>query len=301
MDAIWELLEKVPETLVRFGALSWGLLAVIAALGAGLVAYARSRPRAARAKLVAAGLVLAAAAVGGGVLKGWASVERRRAMESWVASNRAPPGQLRIVVANFFPMQQGESLPEGQTPHALVSTLTSVLGEDLPESIPAPLVVPVDFEGPVSPWQGGVTQANLQDILSRLSALQLLWGDLDVREHVVRAFIGFPVDLGPLDPVVSLSELPVATDPRRDVRFGTAYHRVLGHVALGVALHTARAADGASGDERRRLFLRAARQLGEAQVLVASHRDDPVLRKTLYGSRTRELLSRFNEEAGVTP
>jgi hypothetical protein len=301
MDAFWELLEKVPETLEQFGNYSWALLVVILALGAGLLVYARSRPKAARAKLVSAGLVLAAAAVGGGILKGWASVERRRAVARWVESQKAPPGELRIVVANFFPTQQGAGQPDGQAPHALVSTLTSVLGEDLPEAIPAPLVVPVDFNGPVSPWQGGVTQANLQDILNRLSALEILWGDVDVRERVVRAFIGFPADLGPLDPVVSLSELPIADDPRRDVRFGTAYHRVLGHVALGVALDTARAAHKASGDERRRLFLRAARQLGEAQALVAGYRDDAVLKKTLYGSRTAELLSRCNAEAGVTP
>jgi hypothetical protein len=128
--------------------------------------------------------------------------------------------------------------------------------------------------------------------------LEIVWGDLDETRGVARTFLGLLPDAATqVDPWIPLRELPVRADPGRPT-IGEGYYRLLGHVALGVALQTLRDARAATGDERKRLLLLASQQILEAQRKLVNAKDDPVLKRNLY-ERGGHLVADCLAEAGV--
>lgn len=298
MKDAWEYLTKLPELLEAWGSYSWALLAALALVGVGLlVVFTRRGAKGWSVEVVLGALVLLMAA-GGVVLKGMGAAAQRRAQVEWIARHQAHPGERRVVVSNLFRLRAADGTGDEAAAHEFVSLLAGIVGEDLPASIPPPLVVEVDFLEKPSPWRTGIDQANFGDVLQRLGVLEIVWGDLDETRGVARTFLGILPDAATqVDPWIPLRELPVHADPGLPA-LGEGYYRLLGQVALGVALQTLRDARAAAGDERKRLLLLASQQILEAQRKLVNGKDDPVLQRNLY-DRGSHLVADSLAEAGV--
>jgi hypothetical protein len=293
----WEVLTRLPELLNQWGGYSYALLSALLVVGLALGVYGSlglKKGRPANLRLLAVFIMVLA--IGGFVLKALGGATQSRAEMAWLEKHQSRPGERRLVVANLFKLS-GATAADTSADHEFASMLASLIGEDLPSSIPAPLVVPIDFNEPTSPWRWGIGQENYKDVLARLKSLQIIWGDLDPDKGIARAFLGMQPE--PIvDAVVPLKELPVEGDPRRELQFGDGYYRLIGHVALAVAVQTTHDAEIATGDRRRKLFLLACQQLRDAQQLLVNGRGDPVLRRNLY-DRGDQLIEHALAEAGV--
>jgi len=204
----------------------------------------------------------------------------------------------RLIVSQLFTI--GSDAGSDPAAHGFVHMLQSIISEDLPPSIPPPLVFPIDFAEQASPWKD-VTQQNFSDVLQRLASFEIIWGDRDAEKKLARTYLGIPT--GTLaDQVVPLGDLPLESDPRRDIEiFGDGYYRLLGHVALAEVLQTVREAEAADADDdRKRLILLAREQLREAQARLINWHKDEVLNRNLFDAGT-QILARASARAGLDP
>jgi len=299
VNEAWEFLTKLPVLLSQWGSYSYALLAALLVVGLALGAYSFLGPKKSRpASLRLFAVFIIVLAIGGSVLKVLGDAERSRAEKAWLEKHQSRPGERRLVVASLFKLS-GATPADTRADREFSSMLATLIGEDLPSSIPAPLVVPIDFNEQTSPWRWGISQENYSDVLARLKSFQIIWGDLDSAKGIARAFLGMRP--GPsVDAVVPLRELPVEGDPRHELQFGDGYYRLIGHVALAVALQTTQDAEVATGDRRRELYLLASQQLQDAQKLLVNGRSDPVLKRNLY-DRGDQLIKHALAEAGVLP
>ncbi len=300
MEQAWEYLKKLPELLNEWGSYSYALLGALLFIGvACVVVYKRFAPNESRpATLFYLGVFVIVLGIGGLAIKVTGHIAQIRAQKAWLATHRSRTGEHRLVVSNLYCLSGDETTLE-KAAHEFASTLARLVGEDLPASIPPPLVVPINFSEQPSPWKTGVRQENYRDILEKLSVFQILWGDIDTSKSIARTFLGIPPDVEKLvDVIVPLKELPIKDDPRSELQFGEAYNRLLGYVALGVVLQTMHEAEAASGDERKRLFLLAGQQLRDMQARLVNGKDDPVLQRNLY-ERGDKIIAQSLVEAGV--
>ncbi len=298
MKDAWEYLTKLPELLQAWGSYSWALLVALAWVGVGLIVVFTRRGAKRWSVEVITGVLVLLMAAGGVVLKAMGAAAQRREQQQWIVQNKSHPGERRVVVSNFFRLGAATGTGDETAVHEFVSLLAGVVGEDLPDSIPPPLIVYVDFFEKPSPWRTGIDQANFGDVLQRLGVLEIVWGDLDETRGVARTFLGILPDAETqVDSWIPLRELPVRADPGLPT-VGEGYYRLLGHVALGVALQTLRDARAATGEERKRLLLLASQQILEAQRKLVNAKDDPVLKRNLY-DRGSHLVTDCLAEAGV--
>ena len=182
----------------------------------------------------------------------------------------------------------------------LVASMSQMLLEGLPRDFRAPRVIRVSTSD--SPWQEGINQRNFDDVIRELNAFEIVWGNVDEQGNSAKAFLGISHRLADnLDTIIPLRDFALDQDPRREHQFGEGYYRLLGLVALGVALETHQQAQQMQGQERKRLFLSAAEQLTKARELVANRRDDPILSRTLYAPKISALIQSAIQEAGLSP
>ncbi len=298
MQDAWEYLTKLPDLIETWGTYSWALLVALALVGAGLILVFTRRGAKRWSVEVVTGVLVVLLAAGGVALKVMGAAGQRRAQQQWIAHNQARAGEHRVVVSNFFPLGADPGAGNAAAVHEFVSLLSGIVGEDLPSSIPPPAIVYVDFLEKPSPWRAGIDQANFGDVLQRLGVLEIVWGDLDATRGVARTFLGIlPDATAQVDPWIPLRELPVRAAPG-PITMGDGYDRLLGHVALGVALQTLRDARAATGEERKRLLLLGSQQILEAQRKLVNAKEDPVLKRNLY-ERGSHLVADSLAEAGV--
>lgn len=299
MNDAWGYLTKLPEALETWGAYSWALLAALAVVGLGLVVVF-SRRRASRWSVpVIAGALVVLMAGGGVVLKAAGAAAQRQAERAWIARQQARPGERRVVVSNLVRLGSADAAADEAAARELVSWLAGIVGEDLPACIPTPMIVHVDFHARPSPWPTGIDQANFGDVLQRLGAVEIVWGDLDEARGMANTFLGIlPRGGAEVDAWVPIRDLPLHAQPGAPV-LGDGYYRLLGHVALGIAVQTLRDARAATGEERKRLLLLASQQILEAQRKFVSGKRDPVLFRNLY-DRGDRLVAESLAEAGVS-
>jgi hypothetical protein len=299
----WEYLSRLPELLNQWGSYSYALLAALLLIGlASLVVYARFVPKKNRpVVLFYLGLFVSLLAVGGFLLKTSGAIAQRGAQNDWITAHQSRAGERRLVVSNLYRVGMGEPTREEAAAREFVSMVATILGEDLPPSIPAPLVVPINFSEQLSPWKAGVGQENFRDVLEQLRVCQIMWGDLDTSRGVARTFLGIPREISAsVDAIIPLRDLPLGSDPRGELQFGEGYHRLLGHVALGIALQTMHEAEAASGDHRKQLFVLASQQLRETQARLVNAKNDPVLKRNLY-DRGDRLIENALAQAEISP
>jgi len=280
---------QLPEILIKWGAFPYALIIGLVVVGVVLLlAYYFPLKREPKVLLSSSLLVLALAA--GSV------VFKQISERVWLKANRCPQGARRLIVSQLFTI----SSTPGSDPaaHGFVHMLQSVITEDLPPSIPPPLVFPINFADQASPWKD-VTPQNFGEVLQRLGSFQIMWGDRDPDKKLARTYLGIPTGIL-VDQVVPLGDLPLETDPRRDIDlFGDGYYRLLGHVALAEVLQTLRDAKAArTDDDRKRLVLRARQQLLEAQGRLVSWHKDEVLNRNLFDAGTK-LVAQASTEAGL--
>lgn len=307
IDKAWELLIGLPRLLNEYGTFSYPLLAVLLAGGLAILLWHRSRKRSKKKGLPAAFVIVGVALVflsaGGIVLKGTGWLYERWTGERWVRQYRARDGEQRLFVFEFsFPATRDEAEHHAYEDRMrlMVGAIAQVLLEDLPDGFPQPLVVELPRED--SPWRDGIGEQNFDDVIGRLNAFELMWGDVHPQGKLARTFLGLPRRLAEdRQRVIPLRDFAFEEDPGLEHQFGDGYYRLLGLVTLGMVLDTYHSARGAAGEERRALFLRASEQLRQARAKVNNSREDAILQRTLFSPNMDALIGSGLQEAGLAP
>jgi hypothetical protein len=64
-----------------------------------------------------------------------------------------------------------------------------------------------------------------------------------------------------------------------------------------MALETVQRAQQTQGEQRRKEFLNASKQLTAMRKKVSGSRDDPILKRTVFGKQVDDLIKRCEQEA----
>lgn len=254
--------------------------------------------------VVAGGVVLVVVGGGGISLKAAGEAQIEQARQDFIASHRVPPGERRLLVFDLVAPPTADAAEHAHYRHLterLVAAMSQVLREDLPPGFEPPRVVRVPTSQ--SPWRTGIGPEEFEDVIRELNAFEIVWGGGTGRDGGTRLFIGLPHEfVYDIDTLIPLHELRLDEDPRRGHEFGDDHHRLLGLVALGIALDSYRQArQQPHGEARRRALLRAVAQFGEARALVNNRRNDPVLQRSLYSQRLDTVIQAALKEAGLAP
>jgi hypothetical protein len=312
LDQILDLIQKLPDFVKQFGELPIPQLAGLFVVAVGLFVVSkvgRMAPALANTCLVA-GLLSLLFVLGAIALKATRPVVEHREQVAFIHEHQPRDGERRLIVSSLYQLGLGQrgdagSMEGAAADRAFYIMLAQVLEEDLPESIPAPSVVAIDFGQRGSPWRPTVGPENFHQVLVQLRSAQILWGDMDRPKGVAHLFLGggpfasLP-ETTPIDEVVPLSDLPLGGNPR-DVRYGDGYYCLLGHVALAAALDTLHQAETTtSAEDKKRLFLRSAQQVQDAQAQFVNGRNNKVLSRNLY-DRGKQIIAYSLAKAGVAP
>lgn len=308
LGQVWDFLSKVPATLLQYEAYPrWLLYVLLAAgvLGTGALLVAKFKfKQAPKAGWWALGLLFAFFSSGALYGQEMARREQRLAHEAFIHAHRFGAGQAGLVVFDFnVPLEADAARRKQLLGHMplLVHTVSDVLVDDLPAEFALPRVLGVSSAN--GPWQE-VTQQNFTDIIERLNAVQIMWGDIYSSQAGARAKVSLGMRTDPqieLDAVIPLRDVQLDEDPRAGNQFGDGRFQLLGAVTLAMALQTYGSAQHAAPDQRRPLFLKAAQQIAKAREALNSRSDEPVLRRTLYSEKVTALLANALKEAGVQP
>ena len=298
-------LKKIPELLNEYSQFSNVLLALLSLAGLLIVTVHLIRRRSSQEGLptvvIITGAFLLFASIGGFVLKWDQATTREQEIKEFLASHKVPSGEYRLLVFDFMsPSAVSADQNFGGRMSNLVGAISETLLEDLPEGFPQPRVVRVPLVG--SPWRQGIDQANFEDVLNRLNAFEIMWGSLLGQGEVANAWLGLSKDLAQgVDTFAPLKDFKFNEDPRRELKFGDGYYRVLGLITLGVALDNFNQAGAATGDERKKKFLQAVDRFNQARQLVSNRREDRILEKTVFSKKVDELIHVGLREAGLIP
>ena len=312
-DDVWNIFDRLPLLLQQYSAHSYVLLFLLGLAGVTLLVIHLRRKREAGAGL--SGLWVAAAggllflSISGAVLKYAYTLSEQRRVEQAVAqyleTHRVDADEHWIIVIDFAGHISNRD-DEAREIHlakmqSLVAGLKEVLLEDIPEGFSEARVklVPTDQ----SPWQQGVDDNNVDEVLDRLNSDELMWGVLQEDSLHGKAFLALSSQLSQLagqglSRQAPLHDLDLNSDLRRDFQFNRdGYSRLMGLVMLGMALETVDRARQAQGPERRNEFLKASKQLTAMRKKVASARDDAILKRTVYSGLIDDLIAECEREA----
>jgi hypothetical protein len=306
LDKIWEYFTKLPKLINEYESYSYPLLTVLLVGGFVVVAvHAYRRWRTGQglpATYLVFGCILAFLALSGFFLKWMGRLEEQNQRRAFIQQNRVPAGEHWLLVFDFTvpPALKAREAELLNRMDLLVASMSESLSEGLPAAFRQPRVVRIRTSA--SPWRAGVGQQNVDEVTRELNAFEIMWGNVHEQGTQAKAFLGLTSHLTKdLDAIIPLKDVLLDQDPRRENQFGDGYYRLLGLVTLGMAVDTYRQAQQTQGAERAKLFLRAANQIRTAQAAVVNRRDDPILSRTLYGSRVNELYASALEESGVSP
>ena len=306
-DSLWGYLTKFPQLLNQYSAYSYPLLAVLLAAGAALLGTHFFRKRRGQDGLSFMVVLFSGAlvflSISGFFLKSVGSAMDKKQRENFVAEHRAPEGEHWLLVFDFALPTEVDT--EAYQRHLtrmenLVAAMSEILLEDLPPEFRQPRVIRAATEN--SPWSDGIGQNNFDQIIDELNAFEIMWGHVHAAGAHAKVFLGISRQLAhDLDTIIPLRDFALEEDPRIEHQFGEGYYRLLGLVALGMALDTYHQAQNAGGEERKALFLQATQQFNKAREAVTNRRDDPILSRNLYSTKVDELIAHALSEAGLGP
>jgi hypothetical protein len=306
IDKVWDALGKLPLLLDQYSGYSYPLLAVLLVGGGALLGahYLGKRRGADGLSIPVFGfsILLVFLSVSGFALKWMGGLEAEQARREFIARYRAPDDEHWLLIFDFAlpggldERQRQDYLNQMQN---LVGTITEVLLEDMPVEFPQPRVIHVHRQD--SPWKEGIGPQNYDDVITRLNAFEIMWGNIHSQGWHAKAFLGISEQLArDFETMIPLKDFVFDRDPRLEHQFGDGYYRLLGLVTLGMALDTYQRARQAAGEERKALFLKATQQFTQARAKVNNRREDPVLRKNLFDQRLDVLIDDALREAGVS-
>jgi hypothetical protein len=309
LDKLWDALSKVPALLSQYESFSRPLLTVLLLGGLlGLAAlavirwYARRKVSWALVGLFGAFVFFSTAGL---YLKHMGERQFAAQREDWVRENSFPTGEPGLIVFDFTIPSDAAAHDRAQVHEhmqLLVHSMSSVLAEDLPDVFRIPRVVGLPTES--SPWQDGISEANAQDAVRRLNALEVLWGTVyhaQSQEHAKVSLGLRESSRAAIETVLPLSDVLLDENPSADRQFGDGRFELLGTVCLGLALLTYERALNAQGDERKQLLASAVDQLAHAREALNSRSQDRILKRTLYSSTVTDVMDSALREAGVSP
>ena len=310
MDKLADYLVKFPELLVKYSAYSFPLLGLLLLTGLIIVgAHFLKKKRSNEglsATLVLFGSALILLSCSGFVLKIYGERAEQKARQqqeaAFISQYRAPGDQYRLLVFDF-------SLPDGLTAEEQtryrnkMKPLEDAISIGLLESLPAPFRkqprvtrVPANK----SPWKGGVGQTNFEMVQNKLNAFEIIWGHMLPGGDKANAYLGVKKQIaGSLDTLIPIPDINLSNDPSLNLQFGDGRYRLLGLITLGMALDTYRQGAGATGEQRRLLFITAVEQINAVRSAAVSLKDDPILKRTLYGPDVDAMLQNARKEGGL--
>ena len=310
MDKVADYLIRFPELLVQYSAYSFPLLSILLLTGViivGLHLLKKKRTNNGLSKtLVFFGSALVFVSLSGFVLKvyGERAVQEAKikSEQEFIAQYRAPSGQYRLLIFDF-------SVPDGlsseeQTRYLnkmepLEYSISTGLHEALPEPFKEqPRIIRVPTHK--SPWKRGIGQANFELVQDKLNAFEIIWGHILSGGDKANAYLGVKKQIaGSLDTIIPIPDINLREDPSLNLQFGDGRYRLLGLVTLGMALDTYRKGTVATGVQRRLLFITAVEQINAVRSAAVSLKDDPILKRTLYGPDVDAILKFARKEGGL--
>ena len=88
-------------------------------------------------------------------------------------------------------------------------------------------------------------------------------------------------------------------NPSLNLQFGDGRYRLLGLITLGMALDTYQKGQQATGNQRKLLFIQTVEQINEVRSAAVSLQDDPILKRTVYGTDVDAILEIARNEGGL--
>jgi len=309
----WSFLDRLPPLLQQYSTHSYVLLLLLGVAGTLLLGWhffkKQTSGKGLPVLIAAAGSMLLFLSIGGAILKFSYGVSEQQDSDASIAQfledHRVDKNEHWVIVIDFIgPMTN--TTPEDRDKHQVkmklfVAAIKEVLLDDIPEDFAQPLVKLVPTEN--SPWQKGVDDNNFDEVIEKLQVDELMWGVINQEGMKGKAFLALSSQLGDtagdnLGRQAPLHDLNLNSDLRREFMFNrSGYSRLMGMVMLGMALETVQRAQLAQGEDRRREFLKASKQLTAMRKKVSGFRDDPILKRTVYSSQVDNLIAKCEREA----
>jgi hypothetical protein len=301
-DQFSNLLTNYPNLVAAYSALPYAVLAVLLVAGFVLVGWVFwNRKAGLSTAALLGGLVLVVVSTSGGILKKAANHAVIIARDRYCAKYGSHDGEHRVIISEFSVPGVSPDVETSRT-SMFASVISEVLLEEIPDAFNAkPLASAAPKEG--SPWRDGVGPQNYGEVMQKLHAFELIWGDVHEGSNVAKIFLalshGIP-EQPDLDLVAPLKDLALDDDPRKR-QFEEGYHRLLGLVTFGLVVDTYRQATTTRGDQRKALFLKAGEQLQEARAKLNNDHEDPILKRYLFSNKLDDLIGAGLKEAGLSP
>jgi hypothetical protein len=312
-DDFWGFLDRMPILLQQYSTHSYVLLALLGIAGAILLGWhilkKKSSGQGLSTLMFAAGGTLLFLSVSGAILKFSIELGEQRqgkaAIARFLEDHRVNENEHWVIVVDFTGAMANIS-PEIRGNHQtkmklFVAGIKEVLLEDIPEDFTQPFIKLIPTQN--SPWNNGVDDNNFDEVIEKLNGDELMWGVIQEESMNGKAFLALSEQLGitagrDLGRQAPLNDLNFNSDLRRDFQFDRGgYSRLIGMVMLGMALETVQRAQQTQGEQRRKEFLNASKQLTAMRKKVSGSRDDPILKRTVFGKQVDDLIKRCEQEA----
>ncbi|MCW8945730.1 MAG: hypothetical protein OQL27_13245 [Sedimenticola sp.] len=312
-DDFWGFLDRMPVLLQQYSTHSYVLLTLLGAAGAILLGWhifkKKSSGEGLSTLMFAAGGMLLFLSISGAILKFSVEVGEQRqgaaAIARFLEDHRVNDDEHWVIVVDFT----GSIANTGDEAHTInqdkmklfVAGIKEVLLDDIPEAFSQPRVKLIPTQD--SPWNKGVDDNNFDEVIDQLNGDELMWGIVQKESMSGKAFLALSAQLGntagqDLGRQAPLHDLDFNSDLRRDFQFNRGgYSRLIGMVMLGMSLETVQRAQQAQGEDRRKEFLKASKQLTAMRKKVSGSRDDPILKRTVFGSQVDDLITLSEQEA----
>lgn len=310
MDKVADYLVKFPEILVQYSAFSYPLLSILLIAGliiTGLHLLKKKRTdKGMSAAMVLFGSVLVFVSISGFILKLYGEqaevASRLKFEEEFINQYRAPEGQYRLLIFDFT-MPEGLSKEEKIEYQNKMKPLEDSISIGLLESLPAsftqqPRVKRVPTLD--SPWEKGIGQDNFDTVQERLNAFEIIWGRVMPGGSKATGYLGLKKQIaGNLDTIIPIPDIKLSDNPSLNLQFGDGRYRLLGLITLGMALDTYQKGQQATGNQRKLLFIQTVEQINEVRSAAVSLQDDPILKRTVYGTDVDAILEIARNEGGL--
>ncbi len=312
-DDFWSFLDHMPTLLQQYSTHSYVLLSLLGLAGAILLTWhirlKKTSGHGLSTLMFAAGGALLFLSVSGAILKfSYELGDQRKSKadtDRFIEDHRVTGSEHWVIVVDFTSSManaKAETRNNNQAKMRLfVAGIKEVLLEDIPEDFAQPLIKLVPIED--SPWQKGVDDNNFDEVLDKLQVDELMWGVINEESMKGKVFLALSAQLGNtigqhLGRQAPLHDIDFNTDLRREFQFNRGgYSRLIGMVMLGMAIGTVQRAQQVQGEERRREFLRASKQLAAMRKKVSGSRDDTILKRTVYSSQVDNLIAKCELES----